>query len=583
MPKLNTKNKILTVLSSVLFVLGFLNFYHPDLTGTVLFSQNFNIENFYSNCHGNCTYFPLTYFIFYVWGVLGKFLFHPNLGDPIALIIGLEVEPEFFLFNKLLIVISFIGSVIILDKVAKKLIQDKEGISSQLFLYSPFSFFVIFMFAGYDIFIVFLCLFAIHQYIKNNLKICFLILSISLSFKFFSILFALSLLALIRVKFLYKIFYALVLISIPFIQFIIFKQDIAFLDSALALIYRNSANTHISFNPSYIVALLFAAWLLSLQFGNRIKNLFLSQNFIYLPYVSFLFLMFYTPMQPQWIILVLPYLYMIINNNNSVKLFLFLQLIYFVLFIVSVTNIWAGNIDLNLTDGSLFEVMRDNPYQYKDFFLDLNNNKLFFALFYALFYSFFLLPILPLLKNVSLFKGNKIVSSSLIKLLFIVGCFLLLYPFTASPFMGKDKFSMANELNRAKKITPLNLRNTVSHDLTENFMICEIISPSHHNLRFVELRLDVLGESDSKDFNFYVDGQIIPTDNIMNDNKSIFLELPVLVDKLNAIELCIKNISTKTKQLQINKPDYELQNSSSKLIFSHGAFGLSLLHKKDEN
>ena len=30
-------------------------------------------------------------------------------------------------------------------------------------------------------------------------------------------------------------------------------------------------------------------------------------------------------------------------------------------------------------------------------------------------------------------------------------CRQLLYPYRFSPFMSKDKFSMANELNRAKK------------------------------------------------------------------------------------------------------------------------------------
>ena len=57
----------------------------------------------------------------------------------------------------------------------------------------------------------------------------------------------------------------------------------------------------------------------------------------------------------------------------------------------------------------------------------------------------------------------------------------------------------------------------------------------------------------------------------------------MLGNEVKAIELCIKNTSSKTKQLQINKLDFQPQNSSSKLIFSHGAFGLSLLHKKDEN
>ena len=147
MPKLITKSKILTLLSSVLFVLGFLNFYHPDLTATVLFSQNFNIENFYSNCDGNCTYFPLTYIIFYVWSLFGKFLFHPNLEDPAALIIGLEVEPGFFLFHKLLLVLLFFLSVFLIKKIESTLgIKNKHA--AKLFLFSPFCFFVIFFFAG---------------------------------------------------------------------------------------------------------------------------------------------------------------------------------------------------------------------------------------------------------------------------------------------------------------------------------------------------------------------------------------------------------------------------------------------------
>jgi len=149
--------------------------------------------------------------------------------------------------------------------------------------------------------------------------------------------------------------------------------------------------------------------------------------------------------------------------------------------------------------------------------------------------------------------------------------------------MSKDKFSMANELNRAKKITPLNLRNTTTYDLKENLMVCEIFSPSYPSLTFIELRLKVLGEGGLKDFNFYIDGQIIKKNKIINDNKSVFMELPSIDNKSNTKEFCIKNESTKPKQLRINKINYHLQNYSNKLIFSHGAFGLSLLHKKNEN
>lgn len=579
MHKLIIKNG-LNLLTIGLFGFCYLSFYHPDLTETVLFSQNFNIKNFYLSCGDECVYFPLIYLFFYLWSFLGKIVFNPNLADPIALEIGLLVEPEFFLFNKLFIVLLFIASVFLVNKIAKKIILDNRGIAAQIYLYSPFSFFAIFIYAGYDVIIVFLCLLAIYFYLKNHVKICFLLLSVSLSFKFFSILFAFSLLAILKEKVLQKVLYFLILASVPLIQFFLFKDDPSFLTSTFALVDRNSTNSNISFNPSILVLCTYFFWILALHFSDRLKNIFQDENFIYLPFVSFLFLFFYTPMQPQWIILILPYIYLLVQKNNLVRQFLYIQLLYLILFLISITNIWAGNIDLNMSDGGWFDFMRDIPYQYKDFFLDLKYNKSLFVIFFGLFYSFLLIPFLFHLK---IFKSTTLKSNEkiTIKLSFIAGSLILLYPFFMGLFITDDEYGVANEINIAKKIVPKNLRNNIFYDLDTGISLCEVITPMYSNLNYVEFRLDVLNKSNLDNFSFYVDSQEIASADSFNNNKSIFIKLPKSDDVNIDREFCIKNKSNDLKKIFIKKGFQTIAFEHNKVFYNQGSLGLSFLYLKE--
>ena len=178
MPSIFNIRNLKVVATITVFLFGFLNFYHPDLVATVLYAQDFNLDNFYQLCDGNCTYLALTYAIFYLWSWPAKFIFEPSLVDPEALMIGLQSEPGFFLFHKLLLALLFFLSVFLIKKIEARVgIKNKHA--AKLFLFSPFCFFAIFFFAGYDIFTVCLCLLAFLLYLKNRIYWCFLIFSIS--------------------------------------------------------------------------------------------------------------------------------------------------------------------------------------------------------------------------------------------------------------------------------------------------------------------------------------------------------------------------------------------------------------------
>lgn len=556
---------------------SFISFFHPDLTGTVLSSQFFNTTNFYSLCNELCTYLPLTYFIFYLWSIPYIYFINPDLTDPTALIIGLEVEPGFFIYNKLLILVIFVISAFLLNKISAILIKDKKKLSAKLFLLSPFSYFVIFIFSGYDIFTLALCLLAIYYYLKNRIFLTFFILSISLSFKFFSILFALSLLAFIKTDISKKFFYLIVLISIPFLQVLLFYSDPLFVKSTLSLIIRNSENTNIVINLSHIVIILYLSWLCLLQFSSRFKKFFEFDNFIFLPYISFLFLFFYSPMQPQWIILILPFTFLIVSKYKIYNAFNLFQILFLFIFIISITNIWAGNIDLNLSNGGFVQSLHDLNYRYMDFYINLKNDKKLFFVFYGSFYLFFLFPFILINKKFIKYFSylNKI--NFEYKNLFILGSSLFIIPFVFASFNLKDISQINKEINSSKKLVPLNLRNFDNYLLKENHEICSVMHFHYPNPSFIEIRKILLNGNDINDFSFYLNVNKISQQNIYEDNKSIYIKLDSSTQSTNII--CLKNFSKSQKEINIlsKKVITDIDNFKSSGI---DIFYLSYLYNK---
>jgi len=108
----------------LIFGFAFFGFYHGDFIHTTIMSTYWG-DSLYERC-GSCNYFPLIYWLFYLWGLLLQFFAEFSFVDPTRYVIGLETIPVFFLYHKLLLTLLFFGSVLFVFKITKILKMTKK-------------------------------------------------------------------------------------------------------------------------------------------------------------------------------------------------------------------------------------------------------------------------------------------------------------------------------------------------------------------------------------------------------------------------------------------------------------------------
>lgn len=562
----------------LIFAVTFATFIHQDLVHTVIMSTYWN-KDLYEVC-GGCNYLPLIYGLFYLWGLPLQFFLDRSFPDPQSFIIGLETDPLFFLYHKLLLVLLFLCSVYLTFKIAKQLKINNPKLSALLFLLSPFSFFAIFFYGGYDIFSVFFSLIAFLFFIRKKLIWSFSVFSIALSFKFFALVIALSLLAILNKRLTKKIGYGLILFSIPMFQFLWFYDDPYFMEGVLFLFKRHTLNHNIIFNPSLLISLGFLLWLTLLQFHKKLQSFFTNQNIIYVPFVSILFLYLYSPIAPQWIVIMLPFMYLVVLKDNKVKAFTLLESLFFILFVIVVTNVWNRNIDLSLANRGLFAFFYNPGYLFKDFYIDLHNNETLFLLSFGGFYIYFFLPIILKYLKIN-FINFQIHLTKLIYIRFILLGLLLWLPFLIAPFSSKTIDTFNSDLNSSFWYVYSNDRNDLYH-LMINDSICQIFTSPYDNLKFISIRVDsipkdLLGELY---FSYFLGDQVFSLSNKYFDNKSIYLGLPKAVKKDQVVQFCIQNSSLNSISLFIKNKNLPFILSNDLKSFNDKNFPLYLYFKK---
>lgn len=534
---INLKNLVIFLI----FGFAFLGFYHGDFIHTTTMSTYWN-NDLYQRC-GGCNYLPLIYWLFYLWGLPLQFFVESSFIDPMSYVISLELNPVFFLYHKLLLVTLFFGSVLFVSKITTILKLGNPRLSAQIFALSPFAFFVIFIYSGYDIFSVFFSLVAIYLFIKKRFFYAFLIFSVAVSFKFFAIAIALSMLAILDVKFIKKIGMGLLIICVPAMQVLLFYKEPYFLEGVFYLFSRHTANQNILFNPSFFVGFGFLIWLFALQFNESVKKYFSGQNLIYIPYIAILFLVCYSPVAPPWIIVSLPFIYLVIIKNNLQKSFLTLEIIFFSIFIIVITNIWNRNVDLSLGNNGIFDFLHNPSFLYKDIYIDFQNQSLWFLVFFGLFYLYFFLPLILNFYNKS-FHFIKLNINQLINLRFFLSATFLLAPFLIAPLLTQtDNF--AGNLNSTRQYVYSNERNDL-YPLHAGQSICERVIYPYASLEFIAMRLPFNFNKFSQDirFSYYLLDEEVGIKESYFDNKSIYLRLPKVSEEINqSLRFCIHNDS----------------------------------------
>ena len=580
--------RTLLLFSIILFV--FVSFIHPDLIHTTVMSTYWN-QNLYSVCNG-CNYLPLIYFIFYLWSMPFQIINPVSISDPQLFIIGLETNPTFFIYNKVLVAIIFFISIYLADKIYHLLDNNKHQSENKklvfkLLLFSPFSFFIIFLFGGYDVFALFFILLGIYLFLRKHYYLSFIIFSISLSFKFFSIVIIISFIAFIRESILKKIIFSVIALSIPILQIAFFYNDPIFLKGISQLVVNRSKNSNLFFNPSMIVALFFLIWILFLNYSNNFKKLFSDRDFIYIPYIALLFLFSFSPISPQWIILIIPFILVTIilnqTKNTNIHSFIFIEGIFYLIFLILITNIWYRNIDLLMGNFGLFEFFQNPNFLYKDIYVDFNNNVYLNYFFFAALYGFFFIPLVIKIfnlkinfKHLVLFKINDLIFYRFIFLsLFTLTPFLL----SALQVFPNDKFNQ--ELNSTRSQLYSNGMNEI-YLLTGASKICELLISPYDNLSFISLRSATFMEDSFSKSSF----SLILGDNerqiydIRSDGKYFYLKLPEPINKSKEIHLCIKNESKLNIKLMTNQNDKFFINKHGYKTFNDKSLALSLFFIK---
>jgi hypothetical protein len=541
-----------------IFIFAFVGFYHGDFIHTVI-NSTFWSNNLYEVCEG-CHYFPLIYWLFYLWSIPIQLISSRSFSDPQAYIIGLETDPLFFLYNKFLLIILFFASTYLIFIIAKILKIDQPKLPALIFALSPFTFFSIFIYSGYDIFSVFFSLLGIFLFLKKRIFYSFIIFSISLSFKLFSIVIALSLLALLKDKFIKKFGIGLLLLSFLAFQIILFYDEPNFIDEITYLLRRHSVNNSIPFSPSLIVAIGFFIWLLLLNFSSRVKIFFNGKNFILVPYISILFLYCYSPIAPPWTILCLPYVYLFVVKIKHEKLFLLFEIFFFVIFCIMVSNIWSRNIDLSIGNYGPYNFLHNPSYLYKNIYIDLGNNHLLFFLGFCSLYLFFLIPIvLTFFRNsYKFFKWNL---SKIIYLRFTFTAVFFLLPFIISPFLKQDN-DFLNNLNSDRMYVYSYYRNDL-YTLNPNSYICELAQVPFSGLEYISMRIPFDYNTKYADiqFNIFHKKNYMIISQTYFDNKSLFLKIPETIsDNTEPIQFCIYNNSDSDLNFFVNNNNTEIKS-----------------------
>lgn len=209
----------------------------------------------------------------------------------------------------------------------------------------------------------------------------------------------------------------------------------------------------------------------------------------------------------------------------------------------------AYNVDLNLTNGSFFVNMRDLEYQFKNYYLNLHNYKYLFFLCYGTFYLYFLTPFLFSQHNIAEWlKSFKLNIPTLQQ--FFVGSAIIFYPFVLASqdigFVSLD--TLTKSLNKAKKLYPLNLRNSVEYALKSSEEECDEFKTDFDGLSFINLRWETFYYESPHSFEFSVQAlERYELQKFITDNRTLYFEMPFRPRQNESLKFCVANVSNVLK------------------------------------
>ena len=521
---------------SVFFIL----FVHPDLVHTSIASNTLfstSLSNFYDlnkSIIGESSYFPLLYLLFSIWHlplkILGIDLFDINNPDINNILIFGSNSNILFIYDKLFILFVFFIAHQSFNRILKSFnLKD----TFKLFSFSsPFIFFAILLFGGYDIVLLLFTLIAFECYLKNYpIRFCiFSVLAVSLKF------YALPFLAFLAIKFIRKSFqrfcFGVIVALVIFIaQFYPFLGNESFLYSITNLFLYKASVPLLPFSPSTIVLLIYISlFTFCILNKNLYEFLFMNnKNFIVCIFLINFLLFASTPWSPQWLIYLTPFTYLLSIFFKFEKFQSLVDFLLALIFIILIISIWPFNIDSNMLHFGLLKYFDTlnfislSSFIFIPYFLNNQFNINFIAL-YLSFYLLLFMPILVVFIKFNFFKNLNIINFSMIRVL-PFSLFLIV------PIFKQSEVSHMYVLSDYKD----------QKMYLENSIVCQYFDNQFSNI--TELAITVPNPSTfvKNTENYSLKNQYGSSDNLTVDrtiNKSVFFKINPLFNKDDSLKLC---------------------------------------------
>lgn len=350
------------------------------LNGHILDFYDYNVQYMSGN-----NYLPSTYILFAIWNIPIKLLglvAVPTMTVSIGVIMWYKLLPTlFYLFS---------GYWIYKIGMEMGLEYKKSKLCAYAFLTTPIAFFSQFIFGQYDIFTVFFVLIGLYYYVKKANYKFILFFGLAITFKYFALLIFIPLLLLCE-KNILKLIRSLICVMLPYIievGFYIMSQ--AFRTGVFgfgAIKYILIASINIGFAQ---VSIFIIGWIVLCACAFFKETESDKETIKWALYFSNIvtFLLFgLTMWHPQWLLFAVPFWVLSTFINKKSDIFLLIDILLMLLFIVFTINFWQNGVDQSLINYGIFGKYTfriiGNQLTMSDLYI-IKNSNLIFSFFSAI-------------------------------------------------------------------------------------------------------------------------------------------------------------------------------------------------------
>ncbi|MBE5949658.1 MAG: DUF2029 domain-containing protein [Lachnospiraceae bacterium] len=361
--KLNSSSplpeKIDYILFFVIAVGCFFSFQNSDIVHTVSSSVgclNGHWLDFYDyNAQFELydSYMPSTYILFAIWNIPCYMLGILDLPVTDDITFGI------LMWNKLLPCIIYMLSGQLVCKIGKEvgMGDSKSKLCAYAFLTSPIGFFSQFIFGQYDVFTLFFVLSGFYFWLKDKETLFILCFGVSFTFKYFALLVFVPLL-LLKNKNILKILVSLALSFIPFaIEVIVYFRSVIFREYVFGFQPTGYVNiTGINTGIGIVsVVVLFCGIIAAYAYFVTVESKDESVKWsIYIIGLMMFAVFGIGRWHPQWLLLMVPFLVFGAFIHSDTKIFMVLDLLLMLFFVIFIVNEFSGAADEILLERGVF-------------------------------------------------------------------------------------------------------------------------------------------------------------------------------------------------------------------------------------